>query len=51
MCVLQRGFTALHVACKGGHVSIVELLLNRGADAAVQNTVVVVRIAFWDYQI
>lgn len=48
MCILQFGDTALHWACKDGHLSIVELLLNRGPDAAVQNKVVVVRTSFQD---
>lgn len=39
---LQRGETALHVACSDGNVSIVEMLLNRGADIAIQNKVAVV---------
>ena len=31
---LQTGLTALHLASKQGHVSIVEKLLKRGADVA-----------------
>ena len=33
----QEGNTALHVAAKYGHVSVVELILSHGADITVQN--------------
>jgi len=30
-CVLQNGFTPLHVACKKNRIAVVELLLKYGA--------------------
>ena len=33
----QDGNTALHIACKGGHINIIQSLLSRGADMTIKN--------------
>ena len=37
-CVNMEGDTALHIACRQGHVNIVKLLLDNGANMTVCNT-------------
>lgn len=35
-CVLQKGFTPLHIAAKYGNIKVVQLLLQKEADPNVQ---------------
>jgi ankyrin repeat protein len=37
--VLQEGWTPLHLAVQGGRTDIINLLVARGADPAIQNKV------------
>ena len=34
---VQDGDTALHIACKEGHVNVIESLLSQGADMTIKN--------------
>ena len=36
---MQKGWTALHVACQQGHDKIVKILLQAGADYGIQTSV------------
>ena len=42
VCVFQVGDTALHDASGEGYLTVVQTLLDTGADAGVQNTVSIV---------
>ena len=33
----QDGNTALHIACKEGHISVIQCLLSQGADTTIKN--------------
>lgn len=51
MCVgssIQRGNTALHLACKHGLVDIVKILCGYNADTSIQNKKVLVKSASID---
>ena len=39
MLLLQFGYTALHWACRGGHVEVVKLLMSNNADISATNNV------------
>ena len=39
MLLLQGGYTALHWACRNGHVEVVKLLMSNNADISATNTV------------
>ena len=45
-CMIQHGATALMKACVQGHATVVESLLQQGADVHAQNRV---RIVIWWY--
>jgi ankyrin repeat protein len=38
-CLLQFGWTSLHLACSRGHVEVVTVLLSAGARIEAQNQV------------
>ena len=42
VCVFQDGDTALHVPSSLGYLTVVQTLLDAGADVGVQNTVSIV---------
>ena len=39
MLLLQGGWTALHMACKYGHVEVVKLLMSNNADISATTNV------------
>ena len=39
MLLLQGGWTALHYACRDGHVEVVKLLISNNADVAATTNV------------
>ena len=37
MMLVLQGYTALHIACKGGHTALVKTLLSHNADPETRN--------------
>ena len=40
---IQKGWTALYIACKKGHDELVKILLQAGADPNIQNEVSILK--------
>ena len=45
----QDGLTPLHLASEKGHVGVVELLIEAGADAEIENKVLFIQMAYNSY--